>query len=34
MVPHLITALTGPLQDLRRRMPERMPAIERRLRAE
>ena len=34
MVPHLTTALTGPLQDLERRMLERMPEIERWLRTE
>ncbi len=32
MVPHLTTALTGPLQDLERRILERMPDIERWLR--
>ncbi len=32
MVPHLTTALTGPLQDLERRILERMPEIERWLR--
>jgi len=34
MVPHLTTALTGPLQDLERRILERMPEIERWLRTE
>ncbi len=32
MVPHLTTALTGPLQDIERRILERMPEIERWLR--
>lgn len=34
MVPHLTTALTGPLQDLERRVLERMPEIERWLRTQ
>jgi glutamate--cysteine ligase len=34
MVPHLSTALTGPLQELERRILERMPEIERWLRTE
>jgi glutamate--cysteine ligase len=34
MVPHLTTALTGPLQDLERRILERMPDIERWLRTQ
>jgi len=34
MVPHLTTALTGPLQDLERRILERMPEIERWLRTQ
>jgi glutamate--cysteine ligase len=34
MVPHLTTALTGPLQDLERRILDRMPEIERWLRAQ
>jgi glutamate--cysteine ligase len=34
MVPHLTTALIGPLQDLERRILERMPEIERWLRTE
>src|SRR5437868_10047946 len=34
MVPHLTTALTGPIQDLERRILERMPEIERWLRTQ
>src|SRR6478736_8510813 len=34
MVPHLTTALTGPLQDIERRILERMPEIERWLRTQ
>src|ERR671935_917269 len=34
MVPHLTTALTGPLQDLERRILERMSDIERWLRTQ
>ena len=34
MVPHLTTALTGPLQDLERRILDRMPDIERWLRTQ
>jgi glutamate--cysteine ligase len=34
MVPHLTTALSGPLQDLERRILERMPEIERWLRTQ
>src|SRR6188768_655190 len=34
MVPHLTTALTGPLQDLERRILDRMPEIERWLRTQ
>jgi glutamate--cysteine ligase len=34
MVPHLITALTGPINELEQRMLESMPAIERWFRLE
>ena len=34
MVPHLTTALTGPLQEIERRILERMPEIERWLRTQ
>ena len=34
MVPHLITALTGPINELEQRMLESLPAIERWFRLE